>query len=136
MTIQNIALFHALGSKMDYLDFNQRIISQNVANADTPGHVPQEVKPVDFGRYLSHITKDNTVRTDTTHMRHMPDYNEIDDPKDKSQKQTYEVAPAGNAVSLEEQVIKSSRNVMDYNLMTKLYQKHITMMHTALGKGR
>ena len=40
MTIDNIGLFQALGAKMDYLGQRQRIISQNVANSDTPGYQP------------------------------------------------------------------------------------------------
>lgn len=57
-------------------------------------------------------------------------------PKTASRRYSYEVAPAGNGVILEEQMTKASRTTMDYNLMTSLYQKHVAMMRTALGSGR
>ena len=52
------------------------------------------------------------------------------------QKETYEVAPSGNAVIIEEQLLKAGQNVMDYNLMVNVYQKQVSMLRTALGTGR
>jgi flagellar basal-body rod protein FlgB len=64
----------------------------------------------------------------------MPPPNEIPDPKSRKQKETYEVAPAGNAVIMEEQLINANKTNMDYALMTNLYQKNVTMIQTALGR--
>lgn len=137
MTTENITLFKALGAKMDFLNQRQRVISQNIANTDTPGYRPQDLKPVDFGSVLKKVTGgQSSVRLETTDARHMPPPNDvrIDDPK--NQKKTYEVAPAGNAVIMEEQLIQSNQTVMDYNLMTNLYQKNTGMIYTALGRAR
>ena len=60
---------------------------------------------------------------------------DIRDPQQRDQRQVYEVAPAGNAVILEEQMLKSSENNMDYNLMTTLYQKNVGLIRAALGTG-
>jgi len=136
MTTENIALFKALGSKMNFLNQRQRVISQNIANTDTPGFQPKDLKEVDFGNVLKKVTNSgkSTVRLETTDAGHMPPPGDvrIDDPR--KQKQTYELAPAGNAVIMEEQLIKSGQTVMDYNLMTNLYQKNISMIKTALGR--
>ena len=43
MTTQDIGLFKALGAKMDYLGQRQRVIAQNVANADTPNYRPNDL---------------------------------------------------------------------------------------------
>ena len=136
MTTQNIGLFKALNAKMQYLDTRQKVLAQNVANADTPHYVPKDLSKVDFGRVLQSVTKDNQVRVDTTNDMHMPPPNQIDDPKNRSAKLVYEVAPDGNEVSLEEQMVKSSQNTMDYNLMTTLYQKNVNLIKTALGTNR
>ena len=133
MTTQNIGLFKALGAKMHYLDQRQTILSQNVANADTPGYRPHDLVPVDFGRVLSEATGSTKVYPVTTNPAHMPAPGQIDDPKNREQKHTYDVAPAGNAVILEEQMVKSNETSMDYNLMTTLYQKNVGMIRTALG---
>lgn len=135
MTTQNIGLLKGLVAKMSFLDQRQRVIAQNVANSDTPSYQPRDLLPVDFGRVLQRATNDHmTVRVKTTHRMHMPLSNEVADPKNRKQKETYEVAPAGNAVILEEQMINASHTLIDYNLMTSLYQKNISMLRTALGR--
>ena len=135
MTIQNVALFKAIGAKMGYLDERQRVIAQNIANADTPEFRPSDLTPVDFGRVLSHVTKDNLIRPATTSPMHMPSPTGIGDPDSDEARITYEVAPAGNSVIVEEQMVNASRTQMDYNLMTSLYQKNVNMIRTALGRG-
>lgn len=136
MTTQNIGLFKALNAKMQYLDTRQKVLAQNVANADTPGYVPKDLSKVDFGRVLRKVTHDNGVYVNTTQQGHMPPSNSLTDPKSKGAKMVYEVAPVGNEVSLEEQLVKSSQNTMDYSLMTSLYQKNVNMIRTAIGTGR
>ncbi len=134
MTTQNIALMKAIAAKMGYLDQRQRVLSQNIANADTPGYRPSDLTDVDFGSVLKSVTGDASVRPATTDDMHMPSVNQLDDTKAREQKVVYEVAPAENAVIMEEQMIKASKNIMDYNLMTSLYQKNVNMLRTALGR--
>lgn len=136
MTIQNIPLFRALGAKMDFLNQRQRVIAQNVANADTPGYKPKDLAPMDFSKILKTASGTKSVQLEITKSGHMPPPGEIQDAKTRRQKDTYEVAPAGNAVIMEEQLIMSGRTVMDYNLMTNLYQKNVRMIQTAIGRGQ
>lgn len=139
MTIQDLALFQGLGAKMDFLNQRQRIIAQNVSNADTPGYRPKDLVPTDFSKVLKNVTNERgvgNVSLETTNNGHAGGANEIADAKSRKQKETYEVAPVGNAVVMEEQLIMAGRTVMDYNLMTNLMQKHVGMMQTALGRGR
>ncbi|MGB4056460.1 MAG: flagellar basal body rod protein FlgB [Alphaproteobacteria bacterium] len=133
MTTQNIALFKALGSKMDYLSQRQRVISQNIANADTPDYKPQDLKPVDFGTVLKSVTQSGSVTINATNPMHVGFEGKVADPKEAKQKQVYEVAPDGNSVIMEEQMLNSNQTIMDYNLMTSLYQKNIQMMKIAIG---
>ncbi len=133
MTTQNIGLLKALGAKMDYLSQRQRIIAQNVANADTPNYRPQDLKPVDFGTVLKGVTASKGIQMVSTNAMHVGAGNEVAAAKEGKQKKVYEVAPDGNAVIMEEQMIKSGQTVMDYNLMTSLYQKNVSLIKTALG---
>lgn len=136
MTTQDIALFRAIGAKMDYLNQRQRVISENIANADTPDYMPRDLKPADFGSVLKGLTgTSGDVRIATTNTGHMPAPDMIADPQEKKQKRVYEVAPVGNAVVIEEQLINSNQAVIDYNLMTSLYQKNMGMIKTAIGRG-
>lgn len=134
MTTDSIGLFKAMTAKMNYLDQRQRVISQNIANSDTPEYQPRDLTPVDFGAAVKKVTGDRTVRPELTNPRHMAPGGDIDDPKNREQKTTYEAAPVGNAVIVEEQMINAARTTMDYNLMTTLYQKNVGMIRTALGR--
>ena len=42
--------------------------------------------------------------------------------------------PAGNAVNLEEQMLKVSANQMDYAAATSLYSRSLGLLKTAIGK--
>lgn len=139
MTIDQLSLFKALGAKMDFINQRQRVLSQNIANADTPGYRPQEMVDVDFSNVLKNIDSGNkmpSVNMNITDKQHLPPDNQIGDAEFKKQKKTYEVAPAGNAVIMEEQLMKANQNMMDYNLMTNLYQKNTRMLQIALGVNR
>lgn len=136
MTTQTIGLFKAISAKMSYLDTRKRVLAQNVANADTPGYQPMDLTPVDFGRVLDKVTGARVVRPETTHVNHLPPPGELENAKNREQEQTYEVAPAGNAVILEEQLIAAQRTTMDHSLMTGLYRKNMTMLRVAMGQAR
>ena len=145
MTTENITLFKAIGVKMDYLNQRQSIISQNVANADTPGYKPKDIAEPDFANVLRDITREKgksavsvspiTVRSTSGNHISFSDGTRSDSKhkfKEHEQKDVYEVSPSGNAVVIEEQLFKSSRNVMDYNLMSNLMQKQIGMLRMAI----
>lgn len=137
MAISDIGLFKALGVRMDYLDHRQKIIAQNVANADTPDYRPEDLTPLNFGAVLKNLGVEGAgVRLETTRPGHMPMPGTVTGGKEGEQKLTYEVAPAENAVVLEEQMLKAARTGMDYAMVASLYQKNVGMIRTALGTGR
>lgn len=133
MTTNGIALFSALNAKIDYLDQRQRLIATNISNADTPGYRPQDLEDVDFGRVLTKVTGDRTIRMAATAGGHLPSFNAINNPDAESMKHTYEAAPSGNAVILEEQMVNANRTNIDYGLMLNVYKKNVGMLKTAIG---
>lgn len=140
MTTENLALFKAIGAKMDFLSQRQRVIAQNVSNSDTPNYRPQDIKEADFSKVLKNITQSKNgvpnVNLETTSGLHMPTPGDVSVNDPRKQKDTYEVAPVGNAVIMEEQLIKSGKTMMDYNLMTNLYTKNTGLIRTALGRAQ
>lgn len=134
MSGQDIAIFRAIGAKLDYLSQRHKVIAENIANADTPKYRPQDLRPVDFGAMVRGIAGDSAeIAPAITSKAHIGAQATPPSIREGSQKTVYEVAPAGNAVIIEEQLLSAGRNVMDYNLMLNLYQKQIGMMKTALG---
>ncbi len=135
MTIENISLFQAMNAKMSYLTERQKVISQNVANADTPNYVSQDLAKVDFSSMLANVDKNKMrVSMDTSRANHLLPPNQSPNPKAATNKSPYEVKPDGNSVALEEQIVKSNDVQMNYALMVNLYRDNADMIRTALGK--
>jgi flagellar basal-body rod protein FlgB len=54
---------------------------------------------------------------------------------DQNRKAGFQTRPAGNAVNLEDEMLKVSANQMDYAAVTSLYSKSLHLLKTAIGKG-
>ena len=134
MSISNLPLMKALNAKVDYLDKRQGVLSQNIANADTPKYQSKDLSEIDFGSVLKRLTDSKKVSLVTTQPGHMPNPNEIERAKNGKDRLTYEVAPDKNGVIIEEQMVKAAKTQMEYNLMTNLSSKQTSMYRTALGR--
>lgn len=132
MDMEKIAVFRMTTGRMQWLAERQRILSQNVANSDTPKFQPRDLEPVDFRKV---VERANMMRIEKTHRNHVSLGAETNRYKSEKSGKPYETAPDGNAVILEEQLIKTAQTTHDYELMTNLYKKHMTMFRTALGRG-
>ncbi|MBM3511367.1 MAG: hypothetical protein FJX61_14700 [Alphaproteobacteria bacterium] len=53
MNLQKVPILSMLTKKMSWLNERQRVLAQNIANADTPGYRPSDLKNVDFARQVS-----------------------------------------------------------------------------------
>ena len=127
-------IFEAISRKMSWLGQRQSVLSENIANADTPDYVPQDLKTGAFPRALA--TAARRVKPAATHPLHLQGAGPQKGPFDESeQRGTYEVAPSGNAVVIEEQLVKVGQTQMHYQAMSNLYRKHLSMIRTALRSG-
>lgn len=134
MSIQNLPLMRAMASKMLYLEKRQGVISQNIANADTPNYQSKDLTKVNFGAVLKGVTDTKDVRLAITNAGHVGGPNEMGRAKNNKDKMTYEVAPDKNGVIVEEQMVKANETQMDYTLMTSLMTKTSNMYKIALGR--
>ena len=53
---------------------------------------------------------------------------------DQNRRTGFETRPAGNAVNLEDEMLKVSSNQMDYAAVTSLYSHNLHLLKTAIGK--
>ena len=133
MDISSIPLFERITQRMSWLGERTRVLSQNIANADTPGYKPKDVKPLDFEAEMRKLAPVEPARTSQKHMNGtMPPSGEFDV---KKSKKFYEQAREENAVVIEEQMMKLSESQVSYNMMVNLYRKHVDMFKTAIGRG-
>ena len=133
MDLSKIPLFGAITRRMSWLGERQAVLAQNIANADTPGYVAKDVKPPSFGELVSGAG--GRLKLATTSPGHVVPVQAGGSFKLQPQKVT-ERAPNGNAVQLEDQMMKISDTANDYALTTNLYRKQIGMLKTAIGSNR
>jgi len=127
-------IFSLLGKRMEWLGQRQKVLAQNIANADTPDYVPHDLKAQEFSRMVERQYLP-MLKPAATQNGHIQSSNLRSDKRSVEQKERYETAPSGNAVILEEQLINVAQTQNDYNAITNLYRKQVAMMKMAL-RGR
>ncbi len=134
MDLRNLAIFTMASRRMSWLGKRQEVLAQNIANSDTPRYRPEDLKAQDFRKFLRPNVP--MTRLTTTQDNHVLPPRETPKFRENKDKETYEVAPAGNAVVIEEQLMKVTETQGDYRLLTTLYQKHLSMLRAAIGRDR
>ena len=136
MPISNIPLFAMLRTRMQWHQERQRVLSENVANADTPGFRARDLVPPKFDRMMPRSTPGITlVRTDGSHQSGANSGLSGGSSFETVRGSGQEIRPTGNAVSLEDEMIKVAANQMDYQAATALYTRSLGLIKTALGRG-
>ena len=69
MEITDLPLFSMLKQRMTWLNQRQDLLSQNVANADTPKYISRDLKALDFDQMLSGSRSTGTSMM-ATNVRH------------------------------------------------------------------
>ena len=131
MFLKNISVFSALTRQMDWLSARQKVLSHNIANADTPGFRGRDLQPLTFRELLSR--PDESMRVAKTDAGHIAPRGEADDAFRRKREAGYDTNPADNNVSLEDEIIKVNDTRMAYDLASSLYRKHVQMVKMALG---
>ena len=132
MGVADIPLLSQIKGRMTWLDERQRLVAQNVANADTPGYVGRDLRaPTDFAAAMR---DGGGLRMAQTSAGHMP----IGGPNGAPVARfTSEASPDsettldGNAVVVEEQVLKMAESRMAYDAAIGLYTKSMAMIGLA-----
>ena len=133
MDFNMMTLFSAVKTRMNWLGERQKVLAQNIANADTPGYEARDLKALDFSRLIRR--QQNSIRMMVSNPSHIPDPRRGGGKYAVSETQKpYETAPAGNNVILEEQMMKINKTSVSHKLVNELYKKHLGMLRVALGK--
>ncbi len=131
MADSSISLFQALADKMRWHQQRQGVLSENIANADTPGYVERDLNPYSFDTEMKSLATVTTTATSPTHFSVSSDDGTGGF---GSQSSPFEITPSGNGVTLEDEMMKVASNDMDYQTVTTLYTKSMAILRTALGR--
>ncbi|HWU27283.1 MAG TPA: flagellar basal body rod protein FlgB [Rhizomicrobium sp.] len=136
MNLSDLPLFNVLSERMSWLTQRQSVLSQNVANADTPGYDALDLKPVDFSDLLKESAQQGGFGSGLT----------VTDPHHiaitSANAGSFETQPSdeadanlsGNTVSNEEEMMKVSDTQAQYQAATNIYAKAVGMMRTAIDR--
>lgn len=134
MAITDIPIFSMLRTKLQYSQERQRVLSENVANADTPRYRARDLKAPKFSdpTEISPATVSSVTlaRTENGHIAQLGGTSSFGTNRQNS----YEVRPTGTAVNLEDEMIKVADNQMDYQAASALYTRSLGLLKVALGK--
>lgn len=128
MSIADLPLLNQIKGRLTWLDERQRVIAQNVANADTPGYMARDLRqPTDFASAMKSGGGLQMTRTSAAHLApaHQPARFTVQDSPDS------ETTLDGNAVVVEEQMLKMAESRMAYDAAIGLYQKSMALLRMA-----
>ena len=135
MAITDISILSMLRTRLQWAQERQRVLAENVANADTPNYRGRDLAPLKFEApnevAATPVAAVSLIRTESGHIAGIGPSNS---PFRRESKGPYEVRPTGNTVSLEQEMMKVAANQMDYQAATALYTRSLRLIKTALGK--
>jgi flagellar basal-body rod protein FlgB len=141
MDLGDIPLFAMLKSRLGYLSDRQRVIAENVANANSPGYQSHDLKPFNFEaqvRAASGAAGSTVAATPAgvmavTNPGHMQPKRGVSGARTMKSPDS-EVTLDGNGVVLEDEMVKLTQSRMDYDAAIGFYQQSMSMLKMAVRK--
>jgi flagellar basal-body rod protein FlgB len=130
MALDNIPLLATLKSRLGYLTQREKLVAENVANSDTPGYAPRDLKPFTLPSEGARGSKLATTITSSRHISsaggggHATRFAAIVAPDGEAKLD-------GNQVVLEEQMMKMQEARMNYDAAIGFYQKSMSLLRMA-----
>lgn len=128
MNLNEIPLFAMLKGRLGHLNERQRLISQNVANSDTPGYTPGDLKAFTFEAKVQAAAASTQS---VTQPGHMTPASQRRSPYKAVKAKDSETTLDGNSVVLEEEMMKMTEARMNYDAAIGFYQKSLALLRTA-----
>lgn len=134
MNVSKLPLFSLMSQRIGWLTDRQKVLAENVANADTPNFKARDLKPMDFAAMANSVgARLAPVATDQRHLdgRAGGAVKAVAAKDGKA-----EATLSGNTVSLDSEMMKVAETAMDYQLITNLYRKQIGLIKAVIGRGQ
>jgi flagellar basal-body rod protein FlgB len=127
MDTNRIGLFDLAERRLAWADQRRSVLAQNIANANTPGFKPHDLKS--FAATLGGAGTVAQVRTQPNHLS-AAGATALGEVVDR----THTQSPDGNAVAMDEQLMKVADTDTMHALVTTIYRKYLGMFSMALGR--
>lgn len=123
--------FNLLRQRLDQLSERQRLISENIANASTPGYRPRDLDTGAFEQALAAHAGGGGLQMARTNAGHMS----AGGPNGAARivtRDDSETTIDGNRVVLEDEMAKAAENRMAFETGVALYQKGLALVRMAV----
>jgi len=141
MDIGDLPILQMLKSRLGYLADRQRVIAENVANADTPGYAARDLKPFSFQAHVQAATGGVATpgpglmaATQPGHMQPKSAGRGLAASFKVAKSPDSEETLDGNGVVLEDEMVKLTNARMDYDAAIGFYQQSLGMLKMAVRK--
>ncbi len=133
MGISSLPLFSALSDKMRWHQARQSLLTENVANAQTPGFEGRDLKPFSLEEMQSGMAS-MPLGTATTSSAHFAVVSSGQSVQSAQSDRGFSVTSEGADGGVENEMMKVAENQMDYQAVTALYTRSVKLLKTALGR--
>ena len=127
MKLNSMSFFQLASQRMSWLSANQRVVAENIANADTPGFKAREISPFET---LVDGARTGGIRT--THAGHIQGGGHAGGMRTTADSAAWETTIDGNTVVLEQQTLKANEISESYQLAAQLYGKGHQLLSLAV----
>ncbi len=139
MNFTDSPFFTVLRTNLSHLGERQKVIAENLANATTPGYVARDTDEKGFAKYLEQVSGASSPR-----LKMMASEGALTNSRSISTSGPGAVATKiinapdgettldGNAVVLEDQMLKQAETRTAYETSIALYQKGLSLMRLAI----
>ena len=142
MDTGDIPIFAMLKSRLGYLAERQKVIAQNVANANTPGYAARDLKAFSFQAKVQAATEaaapvsaaSGMAVTQPGHMQAPGAARGLAAGVKTNKQADSEVTLDGNGVVLEDEMVKLTQARMDYEAAVGFYTKSMGLLKMAIRK--
>jgi flagellar basal-body rod protein FlgB len=131
MPIADIPILSRLRERMEWHQERQRVLAENVANADTPNYQAKDLAPPNFDREMAAAASLTLARTEPGHIAAQSGGGSAFETDTHAR---YEVRPRGNSVTHEDEMMKVASNQMDFEAVASLYTRSLALIKVAIGR--
>jgi flagellar basal-body rod protein FlgB len=127
-------LFEMLSQRLNWLTSRQKVISQNIANVDTPAYQERDLKKLSFAQMVN--GQSATLPMAQTNAKDISTQTGSGlGANDTFKPKPIETTLSGNSVTLDAELMKLQETAQDHTLALNLYHDQLAMFRTVLGAG-
>lgn len=133
MELFSKTLFPKIEHSLDQASMKQKIISQNIANYDTPGY---KSKDIVFKQELNHALESQTMKAKRTNLKHIDFKNPSPSSMMITQSNRFTMNNNGNNVDIDKETVDMAKNQLYYHSVVEGLNSEFQKLKLAVRGGR